>query len=660
MFTPEKMSLVHISCLEEHLIKVMEIIAESEVAHFISVNNISGNNGLEKIDLSNLRSKLSSCMERLERILSAFPTEMKLSLDRQVTISPEEVVERAEKFLSQLEYETSSIITQLDIIDNEVEELDALSWKLSPLEDLEVSIEQLRNTKFLYVEIGTIHGDSYERFVQAIDQMPNFLSIGSLMDGVYPIIVGTPIQHKKGLSAALEAANFSKSEIPEDITGNIEDALQSVEVEIWRRREEKVDLQLELQSIKQERQDMLEWTYTNLIANQTVLEAMENIVETDNTYMIPCYVPSENVDDLEDAIEEDFDNGVLLKASEPVEAYQTKDETNRVSSATVPTKLKHPKFLRPFEILVNNFGYPSYSDIDPTIFAAIGFLAMFGIMFADLGHGAVLFISGLIGGWYLSGSKSLKEITRLIMACGASAMLFGLLFGHTFGKPLIDALWFAPELHEAASINRLLRLGVAVGVVMLSLGVFLNVIRAFRARDFQKAIAGKWGVCSLLFYWTALFIFVYRNYVTQFISQFWVLALLLSAILLPILLWSPVSYLFRKHDEDKGGIGLEIIESSFHLFELVIGYLANTMSYIRVAAFYLSHAGLMVAVYALNEQFEMATWISLPSIVAENIFVIVLEGLIVTIQCLRLEYYEFFSKFFSGSGIKYKPLVLKS
>jgi V/A-type H+-transporting ATPase subunit I len=135
-------------------------------------------------------------------------------------------------------------------------------------------------------------------------------------------------------------------------------------------------------------------------------------------------------------------------------------------------------------------------------------------------------------------------------------------------------------------------------------------------------------------------------------------------LLLPIILKEPVSRLMGKkwkHDGEGGQEEAEsIIESGFQVYEIVMAYLANTLSYIRIAAFDLSHAGLMMAAYSLTEELGGGgnLFLSLPSNIMANAFVIALEGLIVAIQCLRLEYYEFFSKFFTGEGTEYKPLKI--
>ena len=135
--------------------------------------------------------------------------------------------------------------------------------------------------------------------------------------------------------------------------------------------------------------------------------------------------------------------------------------------------------------------------------------------------------------------------------------------------------------------------------------------------------------------------------------------------LLPLILNEPVSRLMsrlrrKKEEHDKEEEAENIIIVWFHVYEMFMSYLANTLSYIRMAAFNLSHAGLMMALYMLTEQLGggKSIFLSLPSNIMANVFVMMLEGLIVTIQCMRLEYYEFFSKFFIGGGTEYKPMKI--
>jgi len=175
----------------------------------------------------------------------------------------------------------------------------------------------------------------------------------------------------------------------------------------------------------------------------------------------------------------------------------------------------------------------------------------------------------------------------------------------------------------------------------------------------KDAFCGQWGIFSLLFYWTAAYL-VFLAAMKKPFPLSWIL--LVIPFLLPIMLKEPLARLLgkkHKHEEEEEA-GESLIEAGFEIYEIAMAYLANTLSYIRMAAFNLSHAGLMIASYELTKQLPGGDsfFLSLPNNILANVFVIALEGLIVAIQCLRLEYYEFFSKFFAGEGIEYKPMKI--
>jgi V/A-type H+-transporting ATPase subunit I len=207
----------------------------------------------------------------------------------------------------------------------------------------------------------------------------------------------------------------------------------------------------------------------------------------------------------------------------------------------------------------------------------------------------------------------------------------------------------------------MLRFGVFFGVGMLSLSILLNILQSFRRRNLKEAICGQWGMFSLLFYWTTVFMMVMIMSGNMELS--WKKILIIVALLLPIVLKEPAARLLgrrREHAYEEEEEAESMIESGFEIYEMVMAYLANTLSYIRMAAFNLSHTGLMMASYALTRELGGggSIFLSLPSNIMANVFVIMLEGLIVMIQCMRLEYYEFFSKFFAGEGIEYEPLKI--
>ncbi len=194
---------------------------------------------------------------------------------------------------------------------------------------------------------------------------------------------------------------------------------------------------------------------------------------------------------------------------------------------------------------------------------------------------------------------------------------------------------------------------------MITLGVCLSIIQSFMKRNYKEAFFGQWGLSGLGAYWIVVYMLITKSPFS------WDKVLIIILLMFPIMLKQPISRIFKKkenghqeHAEEEHGES--IIELSFQIYEVALAYLANTVSYIRIAAFNLSHAGLMMAAYMLTKQLggDESPFLSIPSNVMSNVFVIMLEGLIVGIQCIRLEYYEFFSKFFAGEGIEYKPLKI--
>jgi V/A-type H+-transporting ATPase subunit I len=335
----------------------------------------------------------------------------------------------------------------------------------------------------------------------------------------------------------------------------------------------------------------------------------------------------------------------------------------------VPTKFRHPLFLKAFEGVVTTYGIPAYDGIDPTFFVAITFLIMFGMMFGDVGHGAVLL---LVGTW-LGRMRSMPKVRPagwLLMATGCSSIVFGVLFGSVFGfEDLIPALWVHPMTHVPTMLITALGLGVGI----MTLGIVLNVIQAAARGNMRELWFGQWGLITGVFYWLALGIFYLTVVKNADIPVLIALLVLIAPILLVVVGDLFYTRLFgggRAPEHAPGGDAGEhgIAEILFKPVEITLGLVTNTISFVRVGAFGMNHAALMMVVFMLAKMggpfmgpnANVGTQISyVIAVITGNLFVMVLEGMVVFIQCLRLEYYEFFSKFFTGEGIRYQPLEVE-
>jgi vacuolar-type H+-ATPase subunit I/STV1 len=334
----------------------------------------------------------------------------------------------------------------------------------------------------------------------------------------------------------------------------------------------------------------------------------------------------------------------------------TMDEMARLAD-DVPVRLKNNRFFRSFEMLVRNIGLPAHSEIDPTPFAAISFLLIFGVMFGDIGQGLVLAAAGAV----------LKVAARrarlgplygdagtILISAGFSASIFGVLYGSVFSSEhLVSALWFHPMQH----IMDLFLATIMMGAFLIALGMVFNVINLMREGSRAGALFGTRGLAGLAVYVGSLFLLA--RYRAAGISPGGAAMALVYGVPLGAFMLRNIleRLLFGSGAIFPHGVFEYIVESMVEILEMCSGYIGNTVSFIRAGAFALSHAGLSIAVYTLA---EMAGPGPSPGsaavIITGNVFIILLEGLVCGIQSMRLEYYEFFGKFFRGGGTEFTPV----
>ena len=325
-----------------------------------------------------------------------------------------------------------------------------------------------------------------------------------------------------------------------------------------------------------------------------------------------------------------------------------------------PVKLKNCFFARPFEFYTEMYGVPKYNEIDPTLFIAITYVLIFGVMFADLGQGLCLAVAGLLM-WRFKK----MAVGKILFPCGVSSMLFGTLFGSLFGfedklDPLFRMVGFEEkpiEVMSSKNTNTIVISAIGVGVVLLLLAMFLNVYTSLRQKNYGRALFGTSGVAGILFYGSMVFGLVAEMFLGIHVMT---LPYILCLVVLPFLVIffaEPLGKLVSGDpDWQPESWGGYIVENIFESIEVLLSYVTNTMSFLRVGAFVLVHAGMMLVVFVLAETAGgVGYWVI---IVIGNALVMVLEALLVAIQVLRLEYYEMFSRFYTGEGRPFEPVKI--
>lgn len=331
-----------------------------------------------------------------------------------------------------------------------------------------------------------------------------------------------------------------------------------------------------------------------------------------------------------------------------------------IAEEQIPVLLPRERLLRPFAMLVTAYGLPRYREVVPTLFLALSYTLMFGMMFGDVGHGIVLALCG--GAALRWGRGATAKDAGVLLSCGGmSSTCFGAVYGSWFGIESLRryALWHDPLQGDP---SRLMLVAIGIGVVVISLGLILNVANRLRRGDVWGAFTDKFGILGAVFYW-GLLVLLTRS--AALASAGLDRIGLIVVLVLPIGAWvlkEPVeAYRARAKDGTGHPAGLLAAgaESVIGAFEAVLAYLANTISFVRLAAYAMSHAALLLAMMTLAAKLEsipvVGPVLGIILAVLGNLVVIVLEGIIASVQGLRLEFYEFFGKFFTGGGQPFTP-----
>jgi len=307
--------------------------------------------------------------------------------------------------------------------------------------------------------------------------------------------------------------------------------------------------------------------------------------------------------------------------------------------ANPPTVLKNPPIIRQFEFFTRLYGLPQYGEIDPTPILAVTYTLLFGLMFGDVGHGFVLGLLGLFF-WY----KWQKPLGCIMAVVGASAMIFGFMYGSIFGfEDILPALWIRP----AADISQTLIFAGGLGVVLIAMSMFFYMVNAFRQRRIADLLFSANGVAGFVFYaaalWLGVRVFVLGLPVTRAVVAIAVFPLVFVA-------FKPIlgGVMAGKNPVANISFGQFIFNTMVELFETLLTYATNTISFVRVGAFAVSHAGMMHVVLQISQGTAgIGHWLI---IILGNVLVMGIEGLLVGIQVLRLDFYEIFSRFYTGGG----------
>ncbi|HEY8804915.1 MAG TPA: V-type ATPase 116kDa subunit family protein, partial [Clostridium sp.] len=423
--------------------------------------------------------------------------------------------------------------------------------------------------------------------------------------------------------------------IPKDVAVLVQAEIKEIQQSTWK-------IQIELNVFLRQNYKIIKNLESSYELEQKSGEIKKNVACTKEFFYLAGWIPKSFMERLNKLLMS-FDNRILLITKDPNE------RTNSVINP--PTMLINNEVFKPFESMVLMYGVPSYGEIDPTIFFGVTYTLMFGAMFGDVGQGLVL----LLAGFLLKNKDGRINLGGVFETLGISSIVFGFLYGSVFGSEyVINALLIRPMEH----INDILIAAIIFGCGFLILGFILGITNSIRKKDIERGLFGKEGIAGFMFYVGVLILLVSIVYKTPLLpTAIWMIYFIFFLLL--ILLKHPLAnILLGKEILFEEGVKDYFIESSFEVIETLLSMFSNTLSFIRVGAFALNHVGLFIA-FSSMAAMTKSGFTSVMILILGNIIIICLEGLIVFIQGLRLEYYELFSKYYEGSGVTFEPVRVK-
>ncbi len=513
---------------------------------------------------------------------------------------------------------------------------------MEALEGADFKPGELAEGSFLIPFFGRLSNENYQRLQDSCEESPITVSELNVVGGNTWVLVLTVKGYEESTKKLLEAVyfkEFSLKALAAQLRGK--DPLKQLNRRIANHQRAIKGLAKAAKDMLRERRAEYELLYSQLYTMQRVYDVCKGRGEVSGMYVLSGWIPADTLIKIRKTVEEEAPMTTIM-------VEETKDIT--YSGIRVPTLLQNSSIFRAFQDIVSMYSLPSYGEIDPSPIVAISFILFFGFMFGDIGHGLMIFLGSVI----LVKKRLMKRSFGQVMKASAiSSMIFGVLYGSIFGlEGVIPALWLSP-MHDT---NRLLIIAICMGVFMISLGLILNMVTQYRAKNFGRLLFDGQGMAGLMLYWTMAALAAIYMTGTKISDTAANIMWAGIGLMLLLMVFRDILARILLHQKDEGE---SVVLNVFEILHNLMSFVSNTASFVRLAAFALNHVGLSMAVIMLSEMVHAlpgGTVMKGIILIIGNIVIVGLEGLIVFIQTLRLEYYEFFGKFYKGGGSAFKPV----
>ena len=527
--------------------------------------------------------------------------------------------------------------------------------------NLKASYSELEHLSFLSLRIGKIDPTLFEALKDAVGERAVVIPLGNDNSR---ILAASSKKGRFALDTELKKFNFVNMEIPQDFKGIPDDVLAGL-------KNEKIVAAQKVAEMEKERSNFAETHREKLLAllgsfsiGMQIQDVESKLQSTELVYRLTGWISARDSDAMMKELDQLTEGRIAIREYLPSEVPSVINGKEQV-----PVEVHHRKFVKGFERMLFSYGAPVYGTIDPTPFVALFFTLLFGIMFGDFGQGFVIFVLGILLEKRILRIGTYNRSAPVFIAVGASSMIMGLLTGEfftnetllepfaywvtgLFGKPHAPIVKLMPSGTDTSAMFAMFGVAIAVGFLINTIGLIINITNKFIVKKPGRALFGKTGLAGACFFWYIVALVVRVLFFHQTASRFDFIAI--GVFMFFAAFGEPFERLVDgERPIAENGIGALVISGVVELIEVISTYLSNSVSFLRVGAFALAHAVLAFVISMLADMIGSPGGIIVT--VLGNALVIVLEGMIVAIQVVRLQYYEFFSKFFNETGVEFSP-----
>ena len=624
-----------------YLRSLTEILGQTGALHLVAFPGVQRPELLSKEKACN---RLLHTVEETKKLLDPRILEVPSSVrSGEIQVLEEQVNEVAQKART-LTDALNEVFSQQEAVSKDIQMLEPLSllpWAVG---------EEQEKHSFLTLRTGHLPLESVQQVQDEMGERALLIPFTN-EKGENRILAVSSRKGRWKLKASLEKKGFIEEDFASLPSGVPQQTIQTLRGQLDLLKARQKTLFSQKKQLSQENTDLLREARDVAQTELGLVKASLQFGGTQSSCAFQGWIPSEEVSSLKKAI--------APISPVVVKVYENPEEI--LPGVAPPVLMKSPRWLRPFQKLVSLLGSPTYDEIHPVPFFAFSYILFFGLMFGDVGHGTVLLITSFLLKRFQK-DRDFSEAAILLRWLSVSSIFFGFLYGSVMGiETWIPALWVHP-MEDAVTV---MAAGVGLGCFLMLIGVALNLTNKLLAKDLEGFLFDRFGLLATWIYLGAIALvglMAWRPGWKESQGPLLLAAGLLVVLPLTLLLFSgPLRWLVWSHHRKEESLVEALIDGIVLSLEAINGFVVNSISFIRLGAFALSHAILSYCVTEIVQTMDLVPGgILLKPIVfvGGNVMIILMEGLVVCIQALRLEYYEFFSKFYVGGGEPYHPFSI--